>query len=365
MNSYLPKKGTPVNELETPCIIIDLDIAEKNITTLQNNANELGIDVRPHAKTHKSSYWAKKQIAAGAIGVCCAKLAEAEVLTEGGINNILITNQIIGEAKITRLAKLAKKTNIIIAVENEKNINQLSQIAKNYSVKIGVIIEINVGMNRCGVSPEESVILAEEIEKSKSLNFHGIMGYEGHAVAVRDHESRVLETQKAMSVLNDAANKIRSIGINVELVSASGTGTYAISGKIPGITEVQCGSYIFMDGDYLNVIDEFKSALTVMSTVISKSEDRVVADFGLKSISVDRGTADIISNEKLQIKKHSEEHTVIESASGEKISLEIGDKIFALPMHGDTTINLHENFYGIRNGKLEEVIPISGRGKFL
>ena len=120
-----------------------------------------------------------------------------------------------------------------------------------------------------------------------------------------------------------------------------------------------------MDGDYLNVLDEFKSALTVMSTVISKSEDRVVADFGLKSISVDRGIAEIISNEKLQIKKHSEEHTVIESESQEKISLEIGDKIFALPMHGDTTINLHENFYGIRKGKLEEVIPISGRGKFL
>jgi len=365
MNNYLPKKGTPVNELETPCIVIDLDIAEKNITTLQNNANELGIDVRPHAKTHKSSYWAKKQIAAGAIGVCCAKLAEAEVLTEGDINNILITNQIIGEAKITRLAKLAKKTNITIAVDNQENINQLSQIAKNNSVKIGVIIEVNVGMNRCGVSPEKSVILAQEIEKSKSLNFQGIMGYEGHAVALRDRESRVLETQKSMSILNDAADKIRSIGIDVGIVSSSGTGTYSISGKIPGITEVQCGSYIFMDGDYLNVLDEFKSALTVMSTVISKSEDRVIADFGLKSISVDRGIAEIISNEKLQIRQHSEEHTIIESMSQEKISLEIGDKIFALPMHGDTTINLHENFYGVRNGKLEEVIPISGRGKFL
>tara|TARA_Y100000748_G_C15483314_1_gene483763 strand:- start:76 stop:1173 length:1098 start_codon:yes stop_codon:yes gene_type:complete len=365
MNNNLPKIGTPINELDTPCIIIDLDIAEKNILTLQNNANELGIDVRPHAKTHKSSYWAKKQISAGAIGVCCAKLSEAEVLAQNNIDNILITNQIIGETKIKRLAKLAKNIQVTVAVDNMKNIDQLREISKKNSVKLGVIIEINVGMNRCGVSPENAVTLAQAIENSTTLNFQGLMGYEGHAVALRDSETRVLETQKAMSLLNDAADKIRSLGIIVNIVSASGTGTYSISGKIPGITEVQCGSYIFMDGDYLNVLDEFKSALTVMSTVISKSEDWVVADFGLKSISVDRGIAEIISNEKLQIKKHSEEHTVIESSVKNEISLDIGDKIFALPMHGDTTINLHENFYGVRKGKLEEVIPIIGRGKFL
>ena len=184
MTDYLPLPGTPLEELDTPCIVVDLDIAESNIEKLQAAANEMGGAVRPHSKTSKSPYWVRKQIEAGAIGGCCAKVGEAEVMVEAGIQDVMIPNQVIGKQKIARLVALARSSRIIVAVENSSNVSELSEIATIAGAELGVIIEINVGMNRCGVDGDGAVELAKQVEAASGLRFDGVMGYEGHTVNV-------------------------------------------------------------------------------------------------------------------------------------------------------------------------------------
>ena len=365
MTDYLPLPGTPIEELDTPCIIVDLDVAEANIAKLQAAANEMGVDVRPHSKTNKSPYWVRKQIEAGAIGVCCAKVGEAEVMVEAGVSDVMIPNQVIGKNKIARLVALARSANVIVAVEDSGNVDELSDASVAAGAELGVIVEVNVGMNRCGVDGDGAVDLAKQIEAAPGLRFDGLMGYEGHTVAERDFEVRKTEAEKAMGILTGAADQIREAGIDVEIVSAAGTGTYNISGRVPGVTELQCGSYIFMDGDYLEVFNDFEPALSVLATVISRQkEDVAIVDMGLKSISMDRGLAEVISPASASIIKHSEEHTQVSLPDAASQALKIGDKVQSRPTHGDTTINLHEYYFGVRNGKLEQAIPIPGRGKF-
>lgn len=365
MTDYLPLPGTPVEELDTPCIVVDLDAAESNIAKLQAAANEMGVDVRPHSKTNKSPYWVRKQLAAGAIGVCCAKVGEAEVMVEAGVPEVMIPNQVIGKRKIARLIALARSASMIVAVEDSGNVDDLSEASSAAGTELGVIVEINVGMDRCGVDGDGAVDLAKQIDAAPGLRFDGLMGYEGHTVAERDYETRKINAEKAMAILTGAADQIRAEGIEVKLVSAAGTGTYNITGQVDGVTELQCGSYIFMDGDYLEVLNDFEPALSVMATVISRQqEDVAVADFGLKSISVDRGIAEVISPANAEIMAHSEEHTKIALKDAGSKALKVGDKVSVRPKHGDTTINLHEYYFGVRNGKLEQAIPIPGRGKF-
>ena len=365
MTDYLPLPGTPIEELDTPCIVVDLDIAEANIAKLQAAANEMGVGVRPHFKTHKSPYWARKQIAAGAIGICAAKIGEAEVMVEAGVPDVMITNQVIGARKIARLVALARAANMIVAVDDASNVVELSEASVAAGAELGVIVEVNVGMNRCGVDGDGAVELAKQVVRSEGLRFDGLMGYEGHTVAQRDYETRKTEAEKAMAIVTGAADKIRVAGMDVGIVSAAGTGTYTITGRVEGITELQCGSYVFMDGDYLEVFDDFAPALSVLSTVVSRQKDDLaVTDLGLKSISVDRGLADVLSPSGASIIGHSEEHTKIELKGEEARSLKIGDRVRVRPRHGDTTINLHDYYFGVRNGRLEAAIPIPGRGKF-
>jgi len=365
MTDYLPLPGTPVDELDTPCIVVDLDVAESNIAKLQAAANEMGVDVRPHSKTNKSPYWVRKQIDAGAIGVCCAKVGEAEVMVEAGVPEVMIPNQVIGKRKIARLVALARSARIIVAVESSGNVDDLSSASMAAGAELGVIIEINVGMDRCGVDGDGAVELAKQIDAAPGLRFDGLMGYEGHVVAERDYETRKIKAEQAMAILTGAADQIRDAGIDVKLVSAAGTGTYNITGRVDGVTELQCGSYIFMDGDYLEVFNDFEPALSVLATVISRQKKEVaIVDMGLKSISMDRGLAEVISPASASIKSHSEEHTAVNLPDAASQALKVGDKVRSRPTHGDTTINLHEYYFGIRDGKLEQAIPIPGRGKF-
>jgi len=365
MTEYLPMPGTPLDELDTPCIVIDLDVAESNIAKLQAAANEMGVDVRPHSKTNKSPYWVRKQLEAGAIGVCCAKVGEAEVMVEAGVPEVMIPNQVIGKRKIARLVALARSARIIVAAESSGNVDDLSEASTAAGAELGVIVEINVGMDRCGVDGDGAVELAKQIDAAPGLRFDGLMGYEGHVVAERDYEVRKSEAEKAMAILTGAADQIRNVGIDVKLVSAAGTGTYNITGRVDGVTELQCGSYIFMDGDYLEVFKDFEPALSVLATVISRQkQDVAIVDMGLKSISMDRGLAEVISPVSASIIKHSEEHTAVNLPDAASQALQVGDKVRSRPTHGDTTINLHEYYFGIRDGKLEAAIPIPGRGKF-
>lgn len=360
---WLPLPGTPVEELDTPAIVIDLDAAEANIGRMQEFANEAGISVRPHTKTNKSPYWAWKQVNAGAIGICCAKVGEAEQMALAGIPEILIPNQIVTQRKISRLMTVAATTKTIVAVDSEDNVSNLSDAATAYGVELGILIEVNVGMDRCGVEPDSAAKLAGAIVKAPGLRFDGIMGYEGHTVAARDFEERKTEALRAMDKLLGAAANIRKAGIPVNIVSAAGTGTYNITGALDGVTEIQPGSYIFMDGDYLEVFNDFKPAMTLLTTVISRTGDRAVLDCGLKSVSIDRGRPYAVGIEGVEVGGPSEEHTKI-ALSGEAKNLRVGDNVSLRAMHGDTTINVHDYYFCVRDGKLETVAPILGRGKF-
>ncbi|MEC7837144.1 MAG: DSD1 family PLP-dependent enzyme [Chloroflexota bacterium] len=355
-------KGIKITEIDTPSIVVDLNIAEENIKKMQSFANDNNVSMRPHSKTNKSPYWAKKQVEAGAIGICCAKLGEAEMMAEGGIKEILIPNQIVTEQKIKRLVDVNKKSKVMVAVENKDNVSNLSSHFEKNSMKLSVIIEVNVGMDRCGVELDEIVDFAQHIIDKPGLEFEGIMGYEGHTVNIGNFEDRVNETTKAMNKLLDAKKILEENGISVNIVSASGTGTYNITSKIPGITELQCGSYIFMDGNYLKIFDDFQPALSLLCTVVSRRDNRIVIDCGLKSVSMDQGLPEVVYPKGIKLISLSEEHCKCEIEGD--IDLKIGDKIFVRPMHSDTTINLHDNYFIHRDGIFDEKVEILGRGKF-
>ena len=356
------KKGIKITEIDTPSIIVDLNLVEENIKKMQDFANDNNVSMRPHSKTNKSPYWAKKQVNAGAIGICCAKLGEAEMMDEGGIKEILIPNQIVTEQKINRLVEVNKKSKVMVAVENKDNVSNLSNHFENNSMKLSVIIEVNVGMDRCGVELDEIVDFAQFIIDKPGLEFEGIMGYEGHTVNIDNFEDRVNETTKAMDKLINAKKLLEENGINVNIVSASGTGTYNITSKIPGITELQCGSYIFMDGNYLKIFNDFQPALSLLCTVVSRRDNRIVIDCGLKSVSMDQGLPEVVYPKGVKLISLSEEHCKCEIEGD--VDLKIGDKVFVRPMHSDTTINLHENYFVHRDGVFDEKVEIVGRGKF-
>ena len=364
VTDWLPEPGTPIDELDTPCIVIDLDAAEENIRRMQGYCDDHGIALRPHTKTNKSPYWAWKQVRAGATGICCAKVGEAEAMAAAGLPEIMVPNQVVTRHKIKRLVSLAKVTTVIVAVDSERNVADLSEAATAFGAELGVIIEVNVGMDRCGVEAEEAPALARAIAKAPGLRFDGLMGYEGHTVAARDFEERKTEALRAMSKLTAAAGAVRKAGVPVNIVSAAGTGTYNITGEVDGITEIQPGSYIFMDGDYLEVFDDFQPAMSVLTTVISRAgADRAVIDCGLKSVSIDRGLPYAVAIEGVEVLRPSEEHTKLRVA-GDAAQLRVGDRVSLRVMHGDTTINLHDYYFGTRDGRLEAVIPIVGRGRF-
>ena len=360
---YLAAPGTPELELETPALVIDMDVAESNIERLQQWGRDNNMDIRPHSKTHKTPLFARKQIEAGAIGVCCAKVGEAEVMVAAGIKDVMITNQIIGEKKLGRLASLAAEANLVVAVESEGNTRQMSEIMGAAGVEIGVIVEVNTGMDRCGTAPgEETIVLSKMVDSLPGLRYDGLMGYEGHMVANRDEAARRTGAIEAANILVDTAEQTRAAGLDVKIVSAAGTGTYNITGKVAGITDLQCGSYIFMDGDYLGVFNDFDPALSILSTVISVQNGYVVTDTGKKSISEDRGLPDVVSPSGGTVSSLSEEHCKIE-VTGDAAKLKVGDRVRLRPSHGDTTINMHSHYFLIRNGKLEMALEIAGRGR--
>lgn len=359
----LPPPGIAVEEIDTPAMIVDLDAAEANIRDMQQVVTSGGAAMRPHTKTTKSPYWAQKMIDAGAIGVCCAKVGEAEVLVEGGITDILITSQTVSSSKIARLASLARQANIKVVVDDATNARDLSDAAQVASSQIGVLVDVNIRINRCGVEPgEPSTTLAKIVDGLPGLRFEGLNGYEGHVYEIGD--ARIPESLEALEKLQYAVADVKAAGLPVGTVSAGGTSTYDITCKVPEVTEIQAGSYIFMDGEYVDQQFPFKPALTIMTQVISRSTaDRAVLDVGLKSIANDYGPPRVMGTDGATFTKLSEEHGTL-SLEGAAQGLKLGDVVHLLPSHAGTTINLHDYYFCVRGGVLEEVVPVAGRGKF-
>jgi len=362
--------GAEKDAISTPALLIDLEKMEYNIRKMADFFQSKKANLRPHIKTHKTPIIAHKQIEAGAIGITCQKLAEAEVMAEGGIKDILIANEVVGAQKINRLVNLARYAKVKVAVDDDINIVDISHSAQKKGVKIGVLIEVDIGMHRCGVSSGEPVLrLAQQVEKEKGLEFFGLMGYEGHAVFIKSYKERERKAREALGLLIASKELLKEKGLECRVISAGGTGTYDITGSFLGVTEVQAGSYVTMDANYDRVEKiggVFKQALSLLTSVISRpTDDRAILDAGMKSISIDLGVPRVVYSKNVKIGSISEEHlSLVELDYASRKLLEVGQKIEIIPAHGCTTINLHDYFYGIRNGIVESIWNIKARGKF-
>jgi D-serine deaminase-like pyridoxal phosphate-dependent protein len=365
LNMIQAEPGMNKWDVETPALLVDVDALERNILRMSEYFAGVDAVLRPHVKTHKSPIIAHKQIKAGAVGITCAKLGEAEVMVQAGIREVLIANQIVGESKIRRLINLARQSHLIVAVDHPVHVSMLSQAASVAGIQLDVLVEVDVGMGRCGVQPgSPSEDLTQFILKSSGLRFRGLMGYEGHAVIEPDPILRKQKAINAMDILLETKALLLQASIPVDIVSCGGSATYDIVSTIPGISEVQAGSYATMDSTYHNIRPEFECAITLLTTVISRPDtQKAILDCGRKSLSQDMGMSQVVGVEGARLVRLSEEHGSLQLDDLQK-DLSIGDKVEIIPSHGCTTINLHDHFFIIRENCVEDIWEIEGRGKF-
>ena len=363
MLDYLPLPGTPRDQLDTPCLLIDLPAMQRNIRKMADFLRQRNVACRPHFKTPKCPAICAQQIAAGAVGVCVAKVGEAEVVAAAGIKDILIANQVVGAPKIARLMSLCRMADIIVAVDDPANVEALSQAAQAFGAPLRVVVEVNVRINRCGVEPgPPAVDLAKMVAGAPGLRFSGLMGYEGQ-IRVADFDERVQETRKAMDKLIMSKEMVEKAGLPVEIVTAGNTSTWNITSTIPGVTEIEPGTYVFMDASYRHTAG-FENALFLLATVISRpAKGRAVIDAGHKALSTDEGVPVVEWPPGAELVRLSEEHGRM-TVEGDGEQLRPGDKVLIVPSHGDTTVNLHDYYFCLRDGVLESVWEISGRGCF-
>lgn len=354
-----------IADIDTPALVLDLDRVERNIATMAGFFANREASLRPHFKTPKCPEVARLQLEAGAIGITCAKLGEAEVLANNGVlTSVLIANQIVGAHKVERLIALAEKLpELLVAFDDPGQLQAIEAALPDGSTSLGALIEVDVGMKRCGTdSPEQTVALAKQIRASR-VPFRGIMGYEGHAVLIPDEAKRRELAEASAGQLLEHRDALADADLAPEIVSAGGTGTHDITGSTPGITEIQAGSYVFMDGAYQRVRREFEPALSVLVTIVHRRGRMLITDCGMKALShefgMPRGAA-----LPLECKGLSEEHGHVMIDEGVDLTLRSGDRIALLPSHGDTTINLHDRYYVVRGDEVCAEWEIQARGKF-
>jgi D-serine deaminase-like pyridoxal phosphate-dependent protein len=356
---YSSLVGQPIDALTTPALVVDADLLEANLRLLADYFADRICRIRPHFKSHKCVELARRQLAAGRCsGVTCAKLSEAEKLAEGGLDDILVANQVVGPAKARRLAELNKTALVRCAIDAREQIVELNEAALDAGVTIPVFIEVDVGMKRCGVPPgDPAVELAKRVADAEGLRFDGLQGFEGHMVYVVDKDERDEETRASLERLVETRYAIEEAGLGPCMVSSGGTGTYDLTGNMAGIDEVQCGTYALMDGKYNKVRPEFRIARWVLATIISAHDDFVVVDVGLKGIGCDMGSPLIEGHPEALARYTAEEHVPIDHMTGK-----VGDQLRLVPLHGCTTHHLHRRMWITRNGVIEDAWDIEGAG---
>lgn len=348
-------------QLDTPALCLDAGALERNIARMAAFLADKPARLRPHAKTHKCPTIAWMQMRAGAIGITCAKVGEAEAMVRAGIPDVLIANEVVGDDKIARLMNLAAMADMMVAVDDLGNARALSEAATARGVTLRFLIEVDVGMGRCGVAPgEETLNLARQASTLPGLRFAGLMGYEGHAVMVPDWAERTRAAHKSMAQLIATRDLLASNGLPVGIVSGGGTGTYAITGVYEGVTEIQAGSYATMDAKYRSVGLDFEEALSVVARVISVRGDTAIIDAGMKTVTHEFGLPELSRPAGWRLARLSEEHGTLVREGGEP--LQRGDRVEMIPSHGCTTINLHDAYHVIRDGRFEGLWPIAARG---
>ncbi len=357
--------GLPKAALDTPALLVDLDVMEANIARIVATCRSQGVAWRPHSKVHKTPEIARKQIAAGAIGVTCAKLGEVEVMVAAGIRDILIANQIVGSIKVRRLIELLDRADPIVAVDSIENVTELDKAARATGKRLKVVIEVDIGMNRAGVEPGVPVLaLAREIASRPGLRLVGLVAWESQAVMIADPAEKERVVRDAVARLAASARACREAGHTVEVVSCGGTGTFPYCAQQPGVTEVQIGGAIFSDMHYrTHFYVDFPPALTILTTVTSRpTPTRIVVDAGKKTMSGDAAMPMPIGLPTVGMMKLSAEHSKIE-LDHRSDTPRIGDKIEFIVGYSDTTVHLHEEIIGVRRGHVETAWPVAGRGK--
>jgi 3-hydroxy-D-aspartate aldolase len=370
MNPPPAEIGAPIAEVETPALVIDLDAFDRNIAKMAEFARGSGVRLRPHAKTHKSTAIALRQIAHGAVGQCVQKVGEAEALVRGGVKDVLVSNQVVGERKLRRLAALAKDATIALCFDAPEQVDAASRAARDFGVELGALVEIEVGMERCGVAPgRPAAALARRIADAPNLEFRGLQAYHGRAQHLATYQERAQAIAFAIDAVHETLRSLATENLTPEIIAGAGTGTFAIEAASGVYNELQVGSYVFMDTEYARIggrnggrYTEFEHSLFVLASVISvPTADRAIVDAGLKSYSAERGPPWVHDRPDVEVTGVSDEHGKLKvGPHAQRLSL--GEKVWLIPGHCDPTVNLHDWYVGIRNGRVEVLWPISARG---
>jgi D-serine deaminase-like pyridoxal phosphate-dependent protein len=363
--------GMTLAEVDTPCLMLELDAFERNLKRLPESLHGRNISLRPHAKSHKCPEIALRQIALGAAGVCVQKVSEAEALIAGGVKDILIANEVVGAPKVKLLAELNKRAHVAVCADDAGNVAALDAAARAAGVKIDVLVEVDVGAGRCGVQPGAPVVaLAQRITASGNLRFAGLQAYQGSAQHIRKVDERRDAISRAVGHVRATTRLLDEAGIACDYVTGAGTGSYMFEAASSVYHELQAGSYIFMDADYAknewteSGIPQFEHSLFVWTTVMSApAPERVVVDAGLKASSIDSGMPRVADYADVDYVKASDEHGVLQSRGATRFK--VGDKLKLIPGHCDPTVNLYDWFVCMRNGRVEALWPITARGALL
>ncbi|PZQ12354.1 MAG: alanine racemase [Ancylobacter novellus] len=365
--------GMSLNDVETPCLIVDLDALERNIRKMGDYAKAHGMRHRAHGKMHKSVDVARlQQELGGAVGVCCQKVSEAEVFARAGVTDILVSNEVRDPTKMDRLARLPTYgARIIVCVDDQANVAELSRATLRRGTTLDCFVEIDCGAGRCGVtSASAAVEIARAIDAAPSLRFAGLQAYQGAMQHIESYVEREAKLAAAVGLVREVVEALKAVGLEPETVSGGGTGSYYFEAASGVFNELQCGSYAFMDADYGRIRDrngeridkgEWENALFILTSVMSRAKaGKAICDAGLKAQSVDSGLPVVYGRDDVRYVKCSDEHGVIEDL-GE--ALAINEKLRLVPGHCDPTCNVHDWYVGVRGEKVETLWPVSARGK--
>ena len=365
-------EGVSKQDLPTPCLLLDLDALEANIRKMASHAKAAGLDLRPHGKTHKCSEIAKRQVGAGALGLCVATIREAEAMADAGIGGLLLTSEAVGPNKIHRLIRLAgRKPDTMAVVDHEDNARELDEAASDAGVRLRVLVDVDPLGRRTGVPPGPGAVrLAETVDRLGNLDLRGVHGYCGASSHVTGFEARKAHSERYMGPVLETYNSMRRKGLPVEIMSGASTGTYNIDSNLEGMTELQVGSYAVMDVDYRRIggvsgdlYDDFRPALHVLATVVSKNHDDIATvDAGLKALATDRSFGpDVASPQGLSYAFRGDEHGAL-TLEDPNARLSLGDKVELLVPHCDPNVNLYDRMYCVRGDAVRQVWKVDARG---
>ena len=361
-----------VDHIDTPALVVDLDMLERNLAVMANAVATAGLKLRPHAKSHKCIEIAERQIALGAAGICCQKASEAEAMVAGGIADVFISNEVYGRQKAERIAALAEKARIAVCVDAAEQIRQLETAAAAAGVEIGVAVELDVGDGRAGISPgDAAVALAQHIARMPHLRFYGLQAYKSTAQHMADTATRRRLTAETAMSIRQTLDGLERAGIACPVVSGGGTGTFDIEEKLSAVNELQGGTYVFMDANYNDIgsVNEapflpFEQSLHVVSTVMSANfGDRAVIDAGVKAVCTAAGYPTVADRPELRFVRADDEHGHVEVPEGSSVGL--GDRLRLVPSNCDPTVNLYDWLVVLRDGVVVALWPVAARGRVL